>query len=168
MSKEIVKYILLLVALLGFQVLVLNNIRLGGYINPYIYVLFIMLLPYEVPGWLLLALGFGTGLLMDAFLSTLGLHSSATLFMAFVRPAIISLLTTRDDLDKSARPSMSVNGLQWFVGYTFLMVLAHHLVLFYLEAFTLHHFFPTLLRVILSTFTTSVFVILSQYFVYRR
>ena len=96
MSKQLTRYALTFIVLLALQILILNNIKLGGYINPYIYILFIMLLPFEIPGWLLLILGFLTGLTMDAFAGTLGMHSTATLFIAFLRPFILSNISTHE------------------------------------------------------------------------
>lgn len=153
---------------MAIQILVLNNIRLGGYINPYIYILFIMLLPFEIPGWILLILGFLTGLTMDAFSGTLGMHSSATLFIAFLRPMVLSNISTHETTDKKGRPTLSMNDIGWFVKYTLIIVVAHHLVLFYLEAFSFTHFFATLLRVILSSLITFFFILISQFYFVRN
>lgn len=168
MSKQLGRYALIFVVLLAIQVLVLNNIKLGGFINPYVYVLFIMLLPFEIPGWLLLALGFSTGLTIDAFMGTLGMHSTATLFIAFMRPFILSNISTQDTADKKGSPTLSMKDIGWFVKYTMLIVFMHHFVLFFIESFTFHHFFSTVLRVILSSLTTIVFIIIGQFFFIRN
>jgi len=167
MSKQLTRYALTFVVLLALQILFLNNIRLGGYINPYIYILFIMLLPFEIPGWLLLILGFLTGLTMDAFAGTLGMHSSATLFIAFLRPYILSNISTHESTDKKGSPTLNMKDIGWFVKYTLLIVIAHHFVLFYLETFSFIHFFSTLLRVILSSLMTVTFILISQFFLIR-
>ena len=52
---NIFRFVLLVVA----QVLLVNHIRLGGYVHPYIYLIFVMLLPLNMPGWQQLLLGFG-------------------------------------------------------------------------------------------------------------
>jgi len=168
MSKTLIRYGLIFLGLIAFQLLVLNNIRLGGYINPYVYILFIMLLPFDTPGWLLLGLGFITGLTMDAFLSTLGMHSSATLFLAFMRPTILSNISSRDSSDKSSGPTLVMNDLLWYLKYTLLMVFSHHFVLFFLESFSFTNFFSTILRILLSTLVTSVFIIITQVFMSRK
>jgi rod shape-determining protein MreD len=73
MINNIITSILRFVVLILVQVLILNNIHLGGYINPYLYVLFILLLPIETPKWAVLILAFFLGLGVDiyGFLSTL-------------------------------------------------------------------------------------------------
>lgn len=168
MSKQILRYVIIFISLLAIQLLVLNNIKLGGYINPYIYILFIMLLPFEIKGWFLLILGFLTGLTMDAFMGTLGMHSSATLFIAFLRPYILSNISTGTSTDKKGSPLMSITDLSWFVRYVLFMVVAHHLLLFYIEAFSFIHFFHTLLRVILSSIVTTFFILLAQFLFIRE
>ncbi len=168
MSKQLTRYAVTFIVLFALQVLILNNIRLGGYINPYIYILFIMLLPFEIPGWLLLILGFLTGLTMDAFAGTLGMHSSATLFIAFLRPYILSNISTHESAEKKGNPTLSTKDVGWFIKYTLLIVIAHHFILFYLEAFSFTHFFSTFLRVILSSIMTAFFIIISQFFVIRN
>jgi rod shape-determining protein MreD len=168
MNKGLLKYVLMFVVFFALQLLVLNNINLGGYINPFIYILFIILLPFNTPGWLLLILGFFTGLTMDSFSNTLGMHSSATLFLCFIRPYVISIISTSENTDKASSPNLSSNGLEWFIRYSLILIVAHHIVLFYLEAFTFAHFFLTLARVLISSATTFVFILLSQFFFFNK
>ena len=58
MNKLVLKNVLRFVFLIGIQVLVLNNVLFMNYINPYIYILFILLLPFDTARWLLLVLSF--------------------------------------------------------------------------------------------------------------
>jgi len=83
MINPVTRNILRMFILILFQVFVLNNIQVSGYINPYMYVLFILLLPFETPRWLLLISGFAIGISIDLFANTPGMHASATVFMAF-------------------------------------------------------------------------------------
>jgi rod shape-determining protein MreD len=168
MHSRILNYIGLFLFLSFLQIFLFNNIQLSGYMNPYVYVLFILLLPYETPGWLLLTLGFIMGITIDIFMNTLGMHSSATVFLAFLRPYMLNLLIDREDSDMKGSPSISSNGFNWFLKYTVFLVLGHHLLLFFIESFSLSSFFPTLWRVILSTVTTSVFILFGLFFTVRR
>ncbi len=156
------------VLLVFFQVLVLNNIQLGGYINPYLYILFILLLPFETPPWMLLLTGFLLGLTIDLFVHTPGVHTIATLFMAFSRPYVLDLFAPREGYETGTFPRLYYYGLEWFLKYTLILVFAHHLVLFYVEVFRFSDFFSTFLRVILSTFFSTILVVISQYFVFRK
>lgn len=168
MIKEGVKYLLYFVLLILLQVFVLNNIQLSGYINPMIYILFILILPFEISGWMLLMLGFITGLTMDMFMNTLGMHSSATVALAFVRPYIISFLSQRGDVEYKGIVSMNVTGLQWYIRYALILAFIHHLFLFYIEVFSFSHFFSTLWRSIMSTAVTGSIILLMQYFTLQK
>jgi len=150
------------------QVLVLNNIYLSGYINPFVYILFIMLLPFNMDRIWLLVLGFITGLTVDLFSGgVIGLHAGAATFAAFLRPYIFRLITSQKEFESSATPSIKGMGFSWFLNYTILFTLAHHLYYFFLEKFALSGFFTTLWRILLSTLVSAVLIIVCQYLEYR-
>jgi len=151
------------VFLVFIQVLILNNIQFSSFLNSYIYVLFILLLPFETPKWLLLLLGFLTGLTMDLFSDTMGMHAAATTFMAFGRPGILRIISSRQDYEPGMRPTVKDLGIRWFVTYSLVMISIHHISLFFIETFRLSEILPTLLRSFVSISFTLFLVILSQY-----
>jgi len=151
-----------------FQVLVLKNIQFSGFVNPYLYVLFIILLPFETPKWLLLFLGFLLGISIDIFSNSPGLHASATVFIAFLRPAILNLFSPRDGYEPGTLPRASYYGFIWFIKYSFFIVLSHHIVLFILESFGMGNIIITLIRIGLSTLFTMILVILSHFFIRNK
>lgn len=168
MGKNVLKYLGFFVMLIFLQLFLFNNIQLSGYINPYIYILFILALPFEIPGWGLLLLGFLTGITVDTFMNTYGMHSSATVFMAFVRPHLLNLITDRDDSNRKGSPIMAKGGFVWLLKYTFFLVLAHHILLFFIESFSFSTFFTSLWRAVVSTLVTTGFIILGTYFITGR
>lgn len=168
MIKLLPLNIIRFIALLLAQVLIFNNIEIGGYIIPYIYILFIILLPFETPPWLTLFLAFILGLSVDIFSETLGMHAAATVFMAFLRPYILSYFAPRDGYESGSFPRVFYYGFPWFIKYASIMVLAHHFFFFYVEMFKFQDFFTTLLRVVLSTLFSSALIVVSQYFVFRK
>ena len=163
MITDIGSYIIRFFALILVQVLVLNNINLSGFINPFIYILFIMTLPVKTSKLLLLTLAFTTGIIIDFFTSTPGLHAAATVCMAFFRPFILNAISPRDGYEIDEKPSISKLGLNWFLSYAFIMVIIHHFTLFYLEIFRFEDFFYTLLRVFVSSIFSLLFILISQY-----
>ncbi len=154
------------VFLILFQVLILNNIQFGGYINPYFYIYFILLLPFETPRWLLLLSAFLLGISLDAFTNTFGLNASACVLMAFVRPFVISAISTGTEFMVGHSPSLKNQGMKWFVYYSIILILVHHIALFYLEIFRFTEFFQTLLRVLLSNVFTLLMVFIAEYLSY--
>lgn len=162
-GKNIIRFILLV----AIQVFVLNNIRMNGYINPHLYVLFILLLPFETPGWLLLTSSFLLGLSVDIFAHTPGLNAAAAVFMAFIRPALINILTGSKSIEPGMKPGIGM-GFRWFLFYSFILILIHHTVLFYLEIFRFNEFLETLSRVIISSFATLILVLLVEYLFIKK
>lgn len=163
-GRNIIRFLVLIL----FQVLVLNNVLLGGYLNPYVYVIFILLMPFETPRWLLLVTAFFLGLSVDLFTNTLGMHAAASVFMAFLRPWVLRSFAPRDGYEPDTFPRVFYYGFNWFLRYSLVLVFLHHMALFYIEAFHFQDFLSTLLRVILSTVLTTATIILSQYFVFRK
>ena len=151
------------IALFLFQVMILNNIQLSGYINPYMYVLFVLMLPFQVPKWILLLSSFFMGLGIDFFTHTPGLHATATTFMAFCRPGIIRALSSNKEIEPGSQPDINIFGSNWFLAYASILVFLHHLLLFYLEIFRFTDFFMTFSRVLISSAITLVLILLAQF-----
>ncbi|MFO8000266.1 MAG: rod shape-determining protein MreD [Marinilabilia sp.] len=162
------RYIFNFAALILLQVLILNNLQFSGSLNPYLYVLFIISLPFSTPRWLLLVLGFITGITIDIFMNTLGIHAAATVFMTFLRPFFLSSFAPRDGYEPGTRPVPADYGFGWFFKYAALMVVTHHLFLFFVEAFSFKSFPATLWKSILSSFVSIVFIFIAMLFTNRR
>ena len=158
------RYLFNFVILILLQVLLLNNLQFSGYVNPYLYILFIITLPFSTPKWLLLVLGFITGLIIDIFMNTLGLHASATVFMAFLRPFILSSFSPRDGYEVGTRPVPSDYGFGWFFKYMVIMVATHHLFYFFVEAFDKELFLSTLTKSLISIVVSVVFILIAMLF----
>ncbi len=154
------------ISLVLVQVLIFNQVQFSGFFNPYIYVLFVLLLPLSTPRYLMLISAFLLGFVIDVFSNSLGVHSAATVFVAYIRPLVIRLISNRED-DRSDYPGLNQNKLSWFINYAFIVVFIHHAILFYLEVYTFANFFNTLYRVILSSLFSIIVIVLSQFLVFR-
>ena len=164
---QIIKYGLMFIGLVLTQVLVLNHIQFSGFVNPYIYILFVLLLPLNSPRYAVLLLAFLIGITIDIFSNSLGVHAFATVFAAYFRPYVIRLISNREE-DMSNYPGLMQTQSRWFLGYITIMVVLHHTVLFYLEVFTFHNFFETLFRIFVSSVFTIFAIVLSQFIVFRE
>ena len=166
MNKTVLQIIRFVVLVL-FQVLVINHIRLGGYVHPYIYLTFILLLPFSMPKWQLLVLGFALGLTIDLFTGTPGLHAGATTLMAFSRPGIIKLVSGSLKFDNIQEPNLGQLDGMWFLRYVLCLVFIHHFALFFLESFSFRLIGQVLLRILLSV-PVSVFLIMMILYIFKR
>jgi rod shape-determining protein MreD len=164
MINSVLRFGLIFIILMLLQVLLFNNIQFSGYINPYVYIMFILLLPVEIPAWLLLLLSFATGVIIDFFSGSPGMHASATVLSAFVRPYVLRVISPRDGYEPNSELSMITYGFRWYFTYTLLIVLVHHTALFYLEVFRFAEFFRTLLRVLLSSLFSITFILLIEFY----
>ncbi len=163
MSRLVIVNIARFILLLMLQILVLNQISFYGFLNPYVYILFIFLLPFETPGWLLLMLSFLTGFSVDLFSGTMGLHTAAAVFAGFVKPGVVKLVGEKPDYDITTQPTLREMGFKWFFAYAATMTFLHHLVLNFVDVFSFREFWQTLLRVFLSSIFSLMFILIIQY-----
>jgi hypothetical protein len=126
------------------------------------------MLPFETPKWLLLLSAFALGITIDMFYDTAGMHATATVCMAYVRPGVLKLFSPREGYEVGTQPTIYYLGIPWFLSYSGILIVLHHLVLFYIEIFRFSEFFSTFLRVLLSSIFTLLLVVISQYLFNRK
>lgn len=150
------------------HVFIFENFVLYNTAFCFFYVGFILFLSFDVDHvvYLILALAIGVG--VDVFNDSLGVHASATLAMAFVRPFWLSMITPRGGYDTINMPSIKALGFQWFLAYAFPLIFFHHLILFFVEAGNFYYFFNKLLKIFSSTLLTFIILVLYQYIFFRR
>jgi rod shape-determining protein MreD len=148
-------------------VLILNNAILSWWITPsgfpvfipYLYPLFILLLPFETPVWLLLLLGFLCGLVMDSFMNTPGMHAFALVFIAYLRTNVILALLPKNIKEyKQQSPSLKTMGWSSFLVYSSFLILIHHSIFFIIELWSLNNLGYLLLKIIASSVTTILLI----------
>ncbi|EDM45033.1 hypothetical protein SCB49_02894 [unidentified eubacterium SCB49] len=153
-NSEIFQNSIRFIGLALLQVLVLNHINFLGYVNPYLYITFVLLFPFTGNRTLLIFLGFLLGLTIDMFSDTGGIHAAATVLIAYIRPALLKFtfgLSYEYNVIKLNQAPIKERLL-----YISGMVLIHHLVLFLLETFNISH----ILLALKSTLFSSIFSIL--------
>src|SRR5688572_20768684 len=130
--KNIIRFILFILV----QVFVLNQIPpLHHLINPYIYFLFILWLPFKTGRKTLMFLGLITGLALDYFTKTPGLHAAPCVLVAYLRPFLINLLITQEGAEANyEEPSIKSMGFGAYFMYVTVLTFMHHAFLFLLEA----------------------------------
>lgn len=153
-----VRFILLIV----FQVAVMKNI---GYYNiaiPLPYILFILLLPLGIPNFLLFLLAFLAGLTVDAFYDSIGIHAAACVALAYFRIFFLNITLEADQRESYITPSLGNMKFKWFFTYVLLATIIQHLVLFFIEIFTLQNIFEVIVSALLSSiFTITIIFVIS-------
>lgn len=155
--------------LMSLQILLMRNLVLFDTGFCFVYIGFVLFLPIDIDKVLLLVLAFLTGITIDLFYDTAGVHAAATVLIGYLRPFMLKLLTPRDGYEPSDNASLTSMGWNWFLTYGLALLLVHHFTLFFLElnGFKLIGF--TLVKIVASTFFTgAVLVILQMLFFARR
>ena len=133
MNKHFIKYLSLLPIFVLLQVLALNKVLFFTYINPYLYLALIISLPLKTPKWFLLVYAFLLGFFIDLFGGSLGFHSTATVFIAFVKPAISKITIPHNILEDTDEISLNKIGTKSFITFSLIIILIHNTLLFILE-----------------------------------
>lgn len=165
-SKDIFLSVFYFIVYLALQVFLMRNVVLFDVGFCFIYIAFILLLPFDTNPILLLLLGFSTGLLVDIFYDTVGIHAAASTFIAYLRPYVIMFITPRGGYEQNMRLSMQSMGNEWFIPYMLTLTFIHHAILFFVEASQFNLFLFTLLKAVSSTVFTCVIIVLIQYLFY--
>lgn len=150
--NEFLKNTARIILFILIQVYLLNKIHLHQFIVPYLYYLPILWLSFSIPRAGLLFIGFATGLVLDYFMMTPGLHAAACVLIAFVRPFIINILTPKDSSEFNYREP-SPRAMQWapYAVYVFILTLLHHGYMVFLEWLDFGTFFGFIIKVIATT-----------------
>lgn len=151
--SDLVRNIIRFFVFILVQVYVLNKVpHLHRFITPYLYYLFILWVPFSIPRIGLLVIGFITGLTLDYFSMTMGLHTAACLLVAYLRPFIITVLMPKDSSEFNYRePSPRAMGWAPYSVYALVLTLFHHGYLLFLEWLQFGSFFEFLARVVANT-----------------
>lgn len=151
-----------------FQLLVLNNVYLGGYVMPMLYVLFILMLPTGMKRIPLLLIAFGTGLIMDVTSNVVGFHALACTTVAMMRILFADRILTRGEPITISTPSIRSVTPQYFVSYLMLMLWVFYLLFYTTELFGSRGFGGVLLATLCSTLVTTVLAVLYQLVFMRK
>ncbi|WP_400077002.1 rod shape-determining protein MreD [Winogradskyella sp. R77965] len=154
MNNIAVRNIIRFITLLLVQVVICNNINFLGYINPYIYIVFIFLFPIRENRLVFLLVSFLLGMLIDMFSDSGGVHAAAAVSLAYTRP--ILLKTSFGMLYEHQSIKFSNTEIGSLITYITFGTLLHHFILFSLEIFNISN----ILLILQKTLFSSIFTII--------
>lgn len=150
------------------QVFVLNAIEPGFGIYIMIYPLFIAIMPFNYNIFSVLTISFILGFSIDIFSNTFGLHASAALTMAILRPTLYKYFSPRDGYDNLKQPTILDMGFRWHFMTFGSLLLIHHLWFFGLESFRIDEVFTLVKKTFLSGVITLVLCFALQYIFFKK
>lgn len=168
MTRLLFYNILRFVVLVGMQVFLFKNMGYYNLATPFPYILFLLLLPIGVSNFTLFLIAVLTGLTVDAFYDTLGVHAAACSALAWVRIIFLRVTLEADNHEKYATPMLGEVSFRWFFPYLISTAFAHHTLLYVLEVFTFNQFHYTLISIVLSCIFTVLIILLFSLIFYRK
>jgi hypothetical protein len=168
--SDLVRIIIRFALFIFAQVYVLNKIpHLHQFIVPYIYYLFLLWLPFTISRIGLLFIGFFTGLILDYFTMTPGLHAAACVLLVYFRPFVINILTPKDPTEFNYRePSPRAMGWAPYLVYALVLTFLHHFYLTLLEWLSFGTFLQFLIKTIATTAISMLLLIMTELLFPRR
>lgn len=143
--------------LLLLQVIVLNKIMLFGYVNPYLYVSFIFLFPFNKNRILFLTSAFLLGLGIDFFTNSGGANAFAMVFIAYIRTYFFKMIFKRTE-SNDILFNLNEESFGKVFNYVSILTFIHHIILFSLINFSFNNYFNVLVNSLLSgIFTISLY-----------
>ena len=165
-NSDIIINIVRFILLVFLQVLLLNNVNLAGYINPYLYILFIILYPLDGIKGLLIFFSFLLGLSIDIFEDSGGVHAAACAFIAYIRPVVLkySFGVSYEYNSVKIKKADPMERLTYIASLVFM----HHFVLFSLEIFSFKHILLLLKSTLFSGLCTIIVVVCTMILFNRK
>lgn len=136
------------------QVLMFSNINFMGSINPYPYILFILLFPANNNRTLFIFLSFMLGLFVDLFSNSGGVHAASCVAIAFMRPQVLKFafgIIYEHQTIKFNNTEFS-NRIIYFS----ILIFIHHFIMFLMEIFNISN----ILLVLQKTLFSGIFTII--------
>jgi hypothetical protein len=161
MNSALFMNIFRFILLLTVQIIIFNNINFLGYISPYPYLLFIILYPVNGNKYGLLLASFLLGIILDIFSNSGGIHTTASIILAYYRPYLFKFSFGISYEYQTVRLNDVLTPERF--SFILLSVLIHHIILFVLESFQISFFWDILLRILLSTTFTIIICIIIIY-----
>lgn len=165
-SKNLILQLFYFILYIFLQIMFMKNLVLFDKAFCFIYIGFLLLLPFETNKVLLLIWGFVIGFFIDIFYDSLGIHMAASVLMVYLRSYWINLITPRGGYEVGMEPTLKLMKFEWFATYSLPLIFVHHFALFYIETGGFSLFFFTFVKVVSSVVFTFVTIVLLQYLFY--
>ncbi len=146
------------VLILMIQIFFFKDIAIAGTTSGFIYVWFLLTLPIDLAPMTGLFLGFFSGLAVDFFMQTPGIHAGASTLLMALRPSLLKALTPRGGYDPNQQPTFFFFGWPWYLILSISLILVHHLLAFSLEIFSMEFSGLIAIKTLTSTLFTWVCV----------
>lgn len=157
----------LFLSLLFLQVFVFNNILFLGYINPYLYIAFVIFYPLKKERYLFLFLSFLLGISIDFFSDSGGINAFSLLFIAYIRLFLVRIIFKKTEQDYLLF-NLNQEPFGKVFNYVIILILVHHFILFSLANFSTQNFLSVLTNTLYSSIFTSILFFIGTFIIRRN
>ncbi len=171
MNRETLRLVLRSLLFLLVQVLVLKRAGLSNHWlwqhgHIFLYPLIVLLLPFRLARQYVILTGFVTGMIIDMFYDTIGVHAFALTGMAYARGILLSWLEPRGGYQLAMSPTRHSMGLNWLMTFTAVSFFIFTLLYYIAEVFTFVYLGQILLRTLL-TFVLSMIIVMGYHMLFN-
>ncbi len=159
---RVYEFIALFIFTLVLQTFLFDNLQISNYINIYMYVVALMLLPSSTSGAMMLLYGAAYGMAMDLVSSTSGIYTIASILIGFIRGVVLKLFISHDDLNDNIIVTSSRVGALPFLLYCTVIVIINNLTIFYLDTLAAYSLKLLVPKFVISTVLTILLIYIYQ------
>jgi len=164
MNRHFFQLLTIFVLLVLFQKLIVDKLPFSTYISPEVYLMFILILPFKYATIKSMLWAFALGLTIDlCSFGVLGLHIIPLVGLAYLRPQLLKMVSAANNIESIQAPSIKTLDFRPFLTYITLSTFCYLALLFCLDNFGFHNLPQLLLRILLSTIVTTLFIVVMQY-----
>ncbi len=168
MIKGILRVMVYIAVCVALQVAVLNHVHLFHVMTPFLYLYAIAKIPIGFTRVQVIWTAFITGLLVDTFSGTLGMHAAACTLVGFYRNPLMNAFTDKEMMLEDASPSYMTLGTGAFMKYIFCLTFLHQAALYAIESVSLFDPPFLLLRIFSGTALTALCIFVVEAFLPDR
>jgi rod shape-determining protein MreD len=164
--KNIIRFALFILV----QVFVLFQVKpLHQFIVPYLYFLYILWLPFNMPRLSLTFIGFIFGLTLDYFTKTPGLHAAPCTLIAYLRPFLVNVLIRQEGAEQNySSPSITSMGFAPYATLVLILTFIHNGYLVFLEWLQFGSFFYFIGKVLATTGISLLLIFVTELLFFRK
>lgn len=159
MTRSVFRYILHFLILTIIQQFVLDNLFLFNLIHPYIYLTLILMLPVNINRYVYISIALVYGFAIDILSFTYGLHTSTLVFIGFLRPYIMRLFVSEEQIEQNVEVHFTSIGARRYIIYLLIMLFIHHSLLNILQVFSFREYFFTLYKTVLNIIASMLIIV---------
>ena len=135
-----------------------NNVNFLGFINPWIYILIIIIIPQNIKNNHLIIISFFIGIILDSLFYTFAINTISLISVSWIRPLIIKKLFSGKNYNKKNFISIRNNGFYAYLKYASIITLIHHSIIVIIDYTFFVNFSDIIVKIIMSSLMSIIII----------